>query len=73
MLEGSMTPLQGAMTPLFAATMPEVWDKKVEYGGKYLMPYGFVSEDRISENAKKEGLARSLWETSESVIGSVLV
>lgn len=61
------------MTPLFAATMPEVCDKKVEYGEKYLVPYGFVSEDRLSENAKNEELARSLWEMSESVIGSVLV
>lgn len=72
MLDGSMTPLQGAMTPLFASTMPVVWEKKTEYAGKHLTPYGYISEDRLSDNAKDPELAKSLWATSETVIADVL-
>ncbi|EIM90579.1 NAD-P-binding protein [Stereum hirsutum FP-91666 SS1] len=72
MLDGSMTPLQGAMTPLFASTMPVVWEKKTEYAGKHLTPYGYISEDRLSDNAKDPELAKSLWSTSETVIADVL-
>lgn len=72
MLDDAMTPLQGSLTPLFAAASSEVWKKKSEYGGKYLMPYGVVWEDALSENAKDEDLASALWTTSEKAIAGVL-
>lgn len=72
MLDGAMTPLQGALTPLFAAASPEPWEKKNEYAGKYLMPYGVVSEDVLSENAKDAALASALWATSEKAVADVL-
>lgn len=72
MLDGAMAPLQGSLTPLFAAASLEVWEKKSDYAGKYLMPYGVVSEDVLSENAKDEALASALWVTSEKAVADVL-
>ncbi|KAF8994917.1 short-chain dehydrogenase [Cyathus striatus] len=71
LLDDGVTPLEGAITPLFAAVAPEVRANKAKYGGAYLMPYGEVSRDDLSEDAKNPELAKDLWNTSEKVIAEV--
>ncbi|KAF8994916.1 short-chain dehydrogenase [Cyathus striatus] len=71
LLETAVTPLEGAITPLFAAAAPEVREEKTKYSGAYLMPYGEVSLDDLSEDAKNPALAEELWNTSEKVIAEV--
>lgn len=61
---------EGGYTPLFAATSAEVAASRDKYKGRYLEPYGKLVE--MSKESKDEGLARTLWGTSESVLKGVL-
>lgn len=71
-MASSLTPLEGALTSLYAATNPAVWEKKAEFGGAYLMPFGVPSPGDTSENAKNEELAKELWAASETIVKNIL-
>ncbi|KAI5479631.1 NAD-P-binding protein [Pseudohyphozyma bogoriensis] len=64
------TPLQGSATPLFAAVAPVVREKRELYEGKYLVPVGKL--ETPSELARNDELAKTLWRTSEEVVGDIL-
>ncbi|EIM89854.1 NAD-P-binding protein [Stereum hirsutum FP-91666 SS1] len=66
----AITPLQGAFTSLFAATSAEVAAARETYKGKYLVPFGEVGA--LTKEARDPALAKTLWETSESVVRDVL-
>ncbi|KAF8986648.1 NAD-P-binding protein [Cyathus striatus] len=68
MLEQALTPLEGAITPLFAATAPEVRTEKSKFGGAFVMPFGVVLPEDMTEDAKNPKLAEELWNTSENVV-----
>ncbi|KAF8994912.1 short-chain dehydrogenase [Cyathus striatus] len=72
LFDRAFTPLEGAITPLFAAVAPEVRNDKAKFGGAYLMPFGKVSPDDTSEDAKNPALADELWNTSEEVVAELL-
>lgn len=63
-------PSEGAYTPLFAATSAEVAADRDKYKGKYLEPYGKLVD--MSKDGKDEGLARTLWGTSERILKGLL-
>ena len=65
-----LMPKDGSLNTLFAATSPDVWANKKEYGGAYLMPLGKIEVP--SEDAQNKALAEELWGTSESVVKKVL-
>ncbi|KAI0030108.1 NAD-P-binding protein [Vararia minispora EC-137] len=62
-------PREGAYTTLFAATSAEVAAQREKYKDAYLMPYGRL--DTPVPQARDDGLARMLWETTERVVSEV--
>lgn len=66
----SITSLQGAYTSLFAATSAEVAAVREKYKGAYLVSYGEVAA--VTKEARDTALAKTLWETSETVVREVL-
>ncbi|EIM89870.1 NAD-P-binding protein [Stereum hirsutum FP-91666 SS1] len=66
----SITSLQGAYTSLFAATSAEVAAAREKYKGAYLVPYDEVAA--VTKEARDTALAKTLWETSETVVRDVL-
>lgn len=66
----AVTPLQGAFTSLFAATSAEVAAAKETYKGAFLMTYGKIGT--ATKDARDPVLAKTLWETSESVVQDAL-
>ncbi|RDW87995.1 hypothetical protein BP6252_00027 [Coleophoma cylindrospora] len=65
-----MSPPDGALNTLFAATNPEVWEKKEKFGGAYLVPHGKIEEP--IGNGANDKLATELWATSEEVLHDIL-
>jgi hypothetical protein len=61
-----ISPHDGGYTPAWAAASRQVFEERDKYKGKYLIPYG-VLED-ASEDARREDLARELWDTTERVL-----
>ncbi|KAF8500193.1 NAD-P-binding protein [Russula emetica] len=61
-----ISPHDGGYTPAWAAASRQVFEERDKYKGKYLVPYG-VLED-ASEDARREDLARELWDTTERVL-----
>ncbi|KAI5479633.1 hypothetical protein MNV49_003143 [Pseudohyphozyma bogoriensis] len=56
-----LTPEKGAATSLFAATASVVRDESGRYGGKYLTPYGKITQPN---KLATDGLAATLWDTT---------
>ena len=69
-MRGFVAPAQGAWTQLFAATSPEVREKRGAYKGAYLMPVKKVTVP--SGDGTDMGKARQLWETSERLVAEKL-
>ena len=65
-----MNPQEGALITLFAATNPEVWEKREKFAGSYLVPLGKIEEP--VGNGGDEMLAKELWETSEKVVSNII-
>ena len=61
-----ISPHDGGYTPAWAAASRQVFEERDKYKGKYLVPYGIIEE--ASEDARKEDLAKELWETTEKVL-----
>lgn len=57
----------GGYTPAWAAASRKVGEERDNYKGKYLVPYGVIEE--ASEDARREDLAKELWETTERILG----
>jgi NAD(P)-dependent dehydrogenase (short-subunit alcohol dehydrogenase family) len=64
------TPEQGAITPLFAATAAEVREKRGEYGGKFLQPFGQIGKPHPILG--HEGAVGALWSRTEEEVGKYL-
>lgn len=62
-----ITPAEGALAPLFAAAHPRILERRQEYAGAYLVPYGELFEK--NDNMKNIELAKDLWKLSEEVVG----
>jgi hypothetical protein len=61
-----ISPHDGGYTPAWAAASRQVSEERDKFKGKYLVPYGTIEE--MSEDARKEDLAKELWETTEKVL-----
>ncbi|KAI0249765.1 NAD(P)-binding protein [Lactifluus subvellereus] len=61
-----ISPHDGGYTPAWAAGSRQVLEEREKYKGSYLVPYGIIEE--ASEDAKREDLAKELWETTEKVL-----
>jgi hypothetical protein len=61
-----ISPHDGGYTPAWAAASRQVSEERDKYKGKYLVPYG-VLED-ASQDARREDLAKELWDTTERVL-----
>ncbi|KAF8906838.1 hypothetical protein CPB84DRAFT_1769802 [Gymnopilus junonius] len=66
-----MRPEPGSYTSCFAAASPLVRNFPTKYKYTYLEPVGSIGE--MSENAKRDGLALELWETSEKIIKDLAI
>jgi hypothetical protein len=60
-----ISPHDGGYTPAWAAASRKVFEERNDYKGKYLVPYGVIEE--ASEDARREDLAKELWETTEKI------
>ncbi|KAF5010982.1 hypothetical protein FDECE_2893 [Fusarium decemcellulare] len=65
------SPLDGATTILYAAAHPEPEQDRIKFAGSFIMPFGCVNKP--SEDAQNPDLARQLWETTESVLGNIMI
>jgi hypothetical protein len=61
-----ISPHDGGYTPAWAASSCKVFEERNDYKGKYLVPYGIIEE--ASEEARREGLAKELWDTTERIL-----
>ncbi|KAI0264631.1 hypothetical protein BC834DRAFT_992831 [Gloeopeniophorella convolvens] len=61
-----ISPHDGGYTPAWAAAARKVAETREKYKGKYLVPYGVIEE--ASEDARREELAKELWDTTESIL-----
>ena len=61
-----ISPHDGGYTPAWAAASRQVFEERDKYKGKYLVPYGVLEE--ASEDARREDLAKDLWDTTETVL-----
>ncbi|KAI0052447.1 NAD-P-binding protein [Auriscalpium vulgare] len=69
----SMTPDQGSYTSLFAATSARVAAERPQFKGAYLEPYGqIVSVKKMRKEAGDVELGKTLWATTERVVGGIL-
>ncbi|KAF9057057.1 hypothetical protein BJ165DRAFT_1418204 [Panaeolus papilionaceus] len=57
---------QGSYTSCFAAAAPVVRQNPDKYKGKYMIPYGVISQP--SANARRTDLEEQLWETTENYL-----
>lgn len=64
-------PEVGAHNPCFAAAAPEVREDREKWKGTYLEPVGSIAEP--SENARRAGLAKELWDTTERIVEDLKV
>jgi hypothetical protein len=62
-----ISPHDGGYTPAWAAASRTVGEERDSYKGGYLVPYGVIEE--ASEDARREDLAKELWETTERILG----
>lgn len=62
-------PEVGAYTSCFAAGAEEVRDDPAKYKGAFLEPVGVVTQP--SEVARRDELAKELWETTERILEDV--
>jgi hypothetical protein len=62
----SISPHDGEYTPAWTAALRKVFKERSNYKGKYLGPFGIIED--ASENAKREDLAKELWETTERTL-----
>ncbi|TFK39290.1 hypothetical protein BDQ12DRAFT_722666 [Crucibulum laeve] len=65
-----LTPEEGAYTSCFAAASPKLREEPDKWAGVYLEPVG--KRGKISQNAKRDELARELWETTEMILKDVV-
>jgi hypothetical protein len=61
-----ISPHDGGYTPAWAASSRKVFEERNDYKGKYLVPYGIIED--ASEDARREGLAKELWDTTERIL-----
>ena len=61
-----ISPHDGGYTPAWAAASRRVFEERDRYKGKYLVPYGDLED--ASKDARREDLARELWDTTERVL-----
>lgn len=66
----SMTAAKGSHTMLFAATSAEVAAARDKYKAAYLEPIAKLTP--LTPEAKDSKLAKTLWDTSETVVHDVL-
>ena len=59
----------GARTPVFAATSPLMVERRDEYKGAYVVPFGKVGTPPHPQ-AEDAELAKELWDTTESIVRS---
>ena len=64
-------PEVGAYNSCFAAAAPEVREDREKWRGTYVEPVGSVTEP--SEVARREGLAKELWDTTERTLADLKV
>ena len=59
---------EGGYTPAWAAASKKIHEERDEgaWKGAYVVPYGVKEEP--SEDARRDDLARELWETTEMVL-----
>lgn len=67
--KAAWTPSDGALTEVWCAAHPEVREKKEQFKGQYIMPFGGLKE--VIESARSEEQAKGLWEVSEKVLKGV--
>lgn len=60
---------EGSYTSCFAAASPLVKQDPDKYRGKYLEPFGVITE--TGENAKRVELGEELWETTERFLRGI--
>ena len=61
-----ISPHDGGYTPAWAAASRRVFEERDRYKGKYLVPYGDLED--ASKDARREDLAKELWDTTERVL-----
>ncbi|OCH94500.1 NAD-P-binding protein [Obba rivulosa] len=61
-----LTSAEGAYTSIFAAALPLVRERRDEYKGRYMVPFGRL--ETPSSHAQSNALADELWQTTEQVI-----
>ena len=61
-----LSPHDGGYTPAWAAASRTVGEERDNYKGVYLVPYDAIEE--ASEAARREDLAKELWETTERIL-----
>ncbi|KAH9992310.1 hypothetical protein BJV77DRAFT_945507 [Russula vinacea] len=61
-----ISPHDGGYTPAWAAASRQVFEERDKYKGKYLVPFGVLEE--ASEDARREDLAKELWDTTEGIL-----
>jgi len=67
MQRGMYRAAQGAITPLFAATAKEVRQRRQEYAGRFLEPFGKIGKPHtILGNFEA---INALWEGTENEVG----
>ena len=57
---------EGGYTPAWAAASKTIHEERGMWKGAYVVPYGVREEP--SEDARRDDLARELWETTEMVL-----
>ena len=60
---------EGARTPVLAAACPLIAERRDEYKGAYIVPFGKV-ETPPHPQAESAELAQELWDTTEGIIQS---
>ncbi|KAH9451094.1 hypothetical protein Pst134EB_018592 [Puccinia striiformis f. sp. tritici] len=63
-----LSPEQGTITQLYAATSPEITEKKLK--GKYLVPYAQVQDPSVLAQDKENTLSLQFWSLCESLYES---
>ncbi|KAJ3065602.1 hypothetical protein HDU98_011056 [Podochytrium sp. JEL0797] len=64
----ALSPEKGAMASLYAATSPEIEEKKIK--AEFIVPLGVVSTKHTQQLGSDAELAKKLWEWSEKAVAS---
>lgn len=66
-----LSAFEGALTTLYAATSSDIKESPAEFKGRYMVPFGKITE-LDSKDARSEELAKQLWETTERIVSEDL-